>query len=180
MFPVMRRFKQEIPADEAREVLHTCSSGVLALAGANGYPYTVPLSYVFIENRLLFHGATEGYKMESLKKDNRASFCVIDRDDVVPERFATLYRSVVVFGRVNVITDDGEKKKALEAINAKYSPAFIEEGQKEIEKDWNRAVLLSFEIEQLTGKIDLQTMIERAREAREAAGETCPGKQIKE
>jgi nitroimidazol reductase NimA-like FMN-containing flavoprotein (pyridoxamine 5'-phosphate oxidase superfamily) len=172
----MRRFKQEIPEEEARDVLKFCNSGVLALAGANGFPYTVPLSYAFVENRLLFHGATEGYKMESLRKDNRASFCVIDRDDVVPERFSTVYRSVVVFGRVTILSDDTEKKKALEAINAKYSPAFVEEGKKEIEKDWNRAVLLSLEIEHITGKIDLQTMIERAREAREAAGETCPGK----
>jgi uncharacterized protein len=178
MFPVMRRFKQEIPSEEARDVLKSCSSGVLALAGENGYPYAVPLSYVLVDNRLLFHGATEGYKMECLKHNTRASFCVIDRDDVVPERFATLYRSVVVFGCVNIISDDADKKKALEAINTKYSPDYVEEGQKEIEKDWNRANLLALEIEHMTGKIDLQTMIGRAREARGASGETCPGKPV--
>lgn len=170
MFPEMRRFKQEIPADEAREVLKNNSSGVLALTGVNGYPYTVPLSYAFVENRLLFHGATDGNKMDCLQKDNRASFCVIDRDDVIPEKFATLYRSVVVFGRVSIITNDAEKRKALEAIISKYSLGFEKEGEKEIEKDWNRAVLFALDIEHMTGKIDLQTMIDRAREAREASG----------
>lgn len=176
MFPEMRRLKQEIPADEAIDVLKSCSAGVLAVTTENGYPYTVPMNYAYADNRLIFHCATEGYKLDCIRRDDRVSFCVIDHNEIVPEKFATIFRSVVVFGRVKMLTTDAEKQEALEVINAKYSPGLEVEGQKEIVRNWNRTVIFSVEIEHMTGKIDLQTMIERARIAREAAGETCPGK----
>lgn len=176
MFPEMRRMKQEISNEEAIEVLKTCSAGVLAVAGENGYPYTVPLNYAYADGRLLFHGATEGFKQRSMLRDNRVSFCVYDRNEIVPEKFSTIFRSVVIFGRVTMLTEDADKQKALEVINAKYSPGFEKEGQAEIERNWNRTILFAVDIEHITGKIDLQTMIERAREVREASGEACPGK----
>lgn len=176
MFPEMRRFKQEIPQEEAVEVLSSCSAGILAVNGINGYPYTIPLNYTFSDNRVYIHCATEGYKLDCLRADDRVSFCVIDRNEILPEKFATNYRSVVVFGRVRFITEDAEKQKALEAINAKYSPGLEEEGLKEIKRGWNRAILFAVDVEHMTGKIDLFTMIERSREEREASGEECPGK----
>jgi nitroimidazol reductase NimA-like FMN-containing flavoprotein (pyridoxamine 5'-phosphate oxidase superfamily) len=176
MFPEMRRIKQEISEEEAIDVLKSCSAGVLAVTAENGYPYTVPMNYAFAENRLIFHCATEGYKLDCIRRNDRVSFCVIDQNEIVPEKFSTIFRSVVVFGRVKILTGDAEKQEALEEINAKYSPGLETEGKKEIERNWNRTVLFVVEIDHMTGKIDLQTMIERARIAREAAGETCPGK----
>ncbi len=180
MFPEMRRFKQEISQEEAIEVLKSCSAGVLAVNGINGFPYTIPLNYTYSDNRVFIHCATEGYKLDCLRADDRVSFCVIDRNEIVPEKFGTIFRSVVVFGRARFITEDAEKQVALEAINAKYSPGLEEEGLKEIKRGWNRAILFTVEVEHMTGKIDLFSMIERSREEREAAGEACPGKKENE
>ncbi len=176
MFREMRRMKQGLPEEESIEVLKSCHTGVLAVAGDNGYPYTVPLSYVYVDGRILFHGALVGHKIDAIQRDDRVSFCVVDRDEVVPEKFATVYRSVVVFGRAHILTGDVDRRKALEAINAKYSPGLEEQGNAEIERNWNRVTIIAVEIEHITGKVDLQTMIERSRTAREDAGEECPGK----
>jgi len=176
MFPEMRRFKQEISKEESINILKSCSAGVLAVNGINGYPYTIPLNYTYVDNRIIIHCATEGYKLDCLRADDRVSFCVIDRNEIVPEKFGTIFSSVVVFGRVRFITEDTEKQFALEAINAKYSPGLKEEGLKEIKRGWNRTLLFAVDIEHMTGKIDLFTMIERSREEREGAGKACPEK----
>ncbi len=176
MFREMRRPKQELSKEEAIEVLKSCQTGVLAVAGENGYPYTVPMNYVYQDNRIIFHCAVEGYKLDSIKRDDRVSFCVIDQAEIIPEKFATRYRSVVVFGRMKIVEDDLQRRRGLEAINAKYSPGLETEGNREIDRSWKRVILVDLKIEHMTGKIDLFTMIERARTAREAAGEECPGK----
>jgi nitroimidazol reductase NimA-like FMN-containing flavoprotein (pyridoxamine 5'-phosphate oxidase superfamily) len=176
MFREMRRMKQQLPKEEAIAVLKSCSNGVLAVAGDDGYPYTVPMSYVYQDGRLLFHCAVEGHKLDAIRRDDRVSFCVVDREEVVPEKFATIFRSVIVFGRAKIVEDESERRHMLEAINAKYAPGLEAKGNVEIERNWNRVALVEVRIEHMTGKIDLATMIELARVAREAAGEECPPK----
>ncbi|NMB56125.1 MAG: pyridoxamine 5'-phosphate oxidase family protein [Leptolinea sp.] len=176
MFREMRRMKQELPKEEAIAVLESCSNGVLAVAGDDGYPYAVPMSYVYDDGRLIFHCAVEGHKLDAIRRDDRVSFCVVDREEVVPEKFSTIFRSVIVFGRAKIVDDESERRRMLEGINAKYAPGLESQGNMEIERNWNRVTLIEVRIEHMTGKIDLATMIERARAAREAAGEECPPK----
>ena len=52
MFRPMRRFKQQLSNEECEEILNNCKSGVLAVIGDNGYPYAVPLSYVYLNNKI--------------------------------------------------------------------------------------------------------------------------------
>lgn len=178
MFREMRRPKQALPDTEIVEVLKTCQTGVLAVTGENGYPYAVPMSYIYMDGCLIFHCATEGHKLDAIRRDDRVSFTVIERDVVVPEKFSTLYRSVIVFGRAKIVTDEGLKRRALEAINTKYSPGLEVEGNKEIERNWNRVTLVELKIEHMTGKIDLQTMIDRARASHQGSDVACPGSKI--
>ena len=49
MFRPMRRFKQQLSKEECEEILNNCKSGVLAIIGDSGYPYAVPLSYVYFK-----------------------------------------------------------------------------------------------------------------------------------
>ena len=60
MFRKIRRFKQEMPAEECRELLKTQVRGVLSLLGDDGYPYGLPIDYWYNEadGKLYFHGAT--------------------------------------------------------------------------------------------------------------------------
>jgi uncharacterized protein len=80
------------------------------------------------------------------------SFCVIDQDKIIPEKLTTLYRSVIIFGKAKILTDDAERQNALEYLAGKYSPAYQEEGEKEIQNEWNRVCLVEVAIEHMTGK----------------------------
>ena len=100
MYPEMRRKKQALDPAACGAILQAGTSGVLALSGADGQPYAVPLSYVYHAGKIYFHCAKAGRKLDLLDQNPRASFCVIGQDRVAPAKYTTLYRSVIVFGTV--------------------------------------------------------------------------------
>ncbi|NLA77117.1 MAG: 5-nitroimidazole antibiotic resistance protein, partial [Clostridiales bacterium] len=106
MFREMRRFKQQLAMAECENILARGTSGVLALNGDGGYPYAVPMSYVYDNGKIIFHSAREGHKYDAVLKSDRASFCVIDEDNVVPEKYTTYFRSVIAFGKIRILEDD--------------------------------------------------------------------------
>ncbi|MEG1540978.1 MAG: pyridoxamine 5'-phosphate oxidase family protein, partial [Oscillospiraceae bacterium] len=122
MFKEMRRMKQEMSKEDTQRVLERCSAGVLAVSDENGYPYALPMSYVYFEGKIYFHGAKQGHKIDAIMKNDKVSFCVIDKDEVVPEKYTTIYRSVIAFGRARILENDAERRSALEKITEKYSP----------------------------------------------------------
>lgn len=152
MFREMRRIKQLLPLDEARSILVNCTSGVLAVSGDDGYPYTVPVSYACEDDKIYIHSATEGHKIDGIKRNDKVSFCVIDKDEVQTKTFSTHYRSVTIFGRARILTDDEERRNALMCITEKYSPDNIEEGKQEMARNWDRVCLIEVKIEHMTGK----------------------------
>ncbi len=152
MFREMRRPKQSLSPEECIEILKNSTSGVLAVTGDDGYPYAVPLSHVYRDGKLFFHCAKEGHKIDAIQRNEKVSFCVIAQDEVIPEKFATNYRSVIVFGRVKILTGDRERREALEWLIEKYSPGYYEQGQQEIANDWLRVCVLEVRIEHMTGK----------------------------
>ena len=156
MFREMRRKKQLLSEAETIEILRSCTAGVLAVTGDNDYPYAVPLSYAYKDGELFFHFAKEGHKIDGIEKNNKVSFCVIKTDDVMQKTFTTHFRSVIVFGRARILTEDSEKKHALECLVEKYSPGYITEGQTEIERDWKRVNAAELEIEHMTGKAAIE------------------------
>ena len=103
MFRKMRRFKQQLSNDEALKILKNCKSGVLAVSGDDGYPYTIPLNFVYKDGKIYFHCAKNGHKLDAIKQNNKVSFCVIEKDEVDSEKLTTLFRSVVVFGKAEIM-----------------------------------------------------------------------------
>lgn len=97
------------------------SRGTLG-AGDDGYPYGVPISYAFDGSRIIIHSALAGHKVDAIAANPKVSLCIIDRDDVVPQEYTTYYRSVIVFGKARIIADEQEKRSALQAFAAKYTP----------------------------------------------------------
>ena len=67
MFRPMRRFKQALSPEECQAVLERGTSGVLALSGDGGWPYAVPLSYVYADGKLYFHSAKSGHKVDAIR-----------------------------------------------------------------------------------------------------------------
>ena len=129
MFREMRRGRQALPEEMCEAVLSRGSHGVLALAGDEGYPYAVPISYVYEGGKLYFHCARSGHKLDAIARCPKASFCVVDQDQVVPQEYTTYFRSVIAFGTIRVLADDGEKRRAIEALAVLYAPVVSQEGR---------------------------------------------------
>ena len=139
------------------------TSGVLAVSGDDGYPYAVPLSYVYDDGRLFFHCAPSGHKLDAIAGNEKASFCVIDQDHVVPEEYTTYYRSVIAFGRARVLKDEGEKRAALEKLAERYSPRQEEGRRAEIDKLFQQVCMVELAVEHLSGKEAMELAAEKER-----------------
>lgn len=152
MFREMRRFRQALTKEECRTLLDRGTHGVLAVAGEGGYPYAVPLSYARVEDKLIFHCAQSGHKLDVIRACNKASFCVVDQDRVVPEEYTTYYRSVIAFGTIRELAGE-EKRRAVEYLGRRYHPTDSDSHREGyIEKDFDRVCMLELAMERLTGK----------------------------
>lgn len=89
------------------------------------------------------------------------TFCVIEKDEVIQKTFTTHFRSVSVFGRARILIEDDERRYAIESLVEKYSPNYIEEGQREIGSEWNRLCLIEIKIEHITGKAAIEIVNNR-------------------
>ena len=165
MFREMRRHKQLLSAEDSAAVLNRGTSGVLALLGDDGYPYAVPLSYAFDGEKLFFHSAKAGHKLEAIRRCPKASFCVIDQDQIVPEEYTTYFRSVIAFGTIRELEEDGEKRATIEKLARKYAPNDTLDGMNAaIERDWAPLCMLEMTIDHMTGKEAIELV--KAKEAK--------------
>lgn len=152
MFRPMRRFKQELTKEEIEIILNKNTSGTLALSGDDGYPYSLPISYVYDNGVLYFHSAKTGHKIDAIRACNKASFSVIDQDVIVPEKFTTHFKSVLAFGRISILEDPEEISHAMHAIGTKYGTGNAEDLEKEVQKTAPAVCAIKMEIEHITGK----------------------------
>lgn len=152
MFREMRRKKQMLSTEECIAVLNRGTSGVLAVSGDHGYPYAVPISYVYHDSKLFFHCAKTGHKLDAIARNEKVSFCVIDQDKVTAEAFTTYFRSVIAFGKARALEDRAEKRAAIEILAAKYSPDHEQERLQEIDRTFDHLCIIELSIEHMTGK----------------------------
>lgn len=151
MFREMRRFKNGISKEDAIKMLEKSSNGVLSVCGDDGYPYGVPVSYTYLNNKIYFHGANTGHKLDAIKNNSKVSFTVVEKDDVQPAEFTTRFASTIVFGRAHIANEE-EKAEALEVIMMKYSKDFEKEGRAYIKSDWSKTTAVVIEIDHISGK----------------------------
>lgn len=155
MFREMRRTRQALPREACEDILRRQGTGVLAVHGDEGYPYAVPLNFVYLDGRLYFHCAKAGHKLDAIAGNEKVSFCVIGHDEVLAEKLTTLYRSVIVFGRASVVEDAGEKRAAVTALSQKLAPDLPQPQQRidaEIASDWEKLCIVRIDIDHMTGK----------------------------
>ena len=151
-FRQMRRKRQQLSQEESIAILQKATAGTLALLGDDDYPYAVPISYVYNEGKIYFHSALNGHKVDAIRKYDKASFCVIEQDDVQPEKYTTFFRSVIVFGRIHIIEDEKEKLEIVRMLGNRYNPNQDDALQNEIESGLSRLLAIRLDIEHLTGK----------------------------
>lgn len=160
MFREMRRSKQLLALEDTIAVMNRCTNGVLACLGDEGYPYAVPLSYVYANNKIYFHSAKEGHKVDAIIHNPKVSFTVIDEDKIVSEKYTTYYRSAIAFGKARIVEGD-EWYDAFKALVEKYSKDQPEaEKHKEI-TGCTKSLIIAIDIEHMTGKEALELV--RAR-----------------
>lgn len=151
-FKEMRRKRQQLSVEETKTLLNNATSGVLSLLDSNGYPYGVPISYVYADNKLFFHSAISGHKIDAIRHTDKASFTIISKDEVHPETFTTHFRSVICFGRVRIVEDTDEKLAALRLLGERYNPGNEQATDDEIKKSGDHVAVIEFAIEHITGK----------------------------
>lgn len=152
MFREMRRKKQMLSKEETLEILNRNTSGVLSVMGDDGYPYGVPVSYVYDEGRIYIHSAKSGHKADGVRNYPKACFTVIDMDRVVPEEYTTYFRSAIAFGKVGLVTEEEEKIKSLHLLGEKYNPGDEKGRMETIRKSGSRTEVIVFKVEHLSGK----------------------------
>ncbi len=163
MFREMRRARQKLAQETCEAILSNGKYGVLAVLGDEGYPYAVPLNYVYRNGCIVFHSAKAGHKVDALAASDKASFCVVDKDTVVPEEYTTYFRSVITFGRVRIIEDPVEKRAAIDALAQKYHPTDTAENRSAaIDREWAPLRMYELIIEHLSGKEAIELV--RAKE----------------
>ena len=159
----MRRHRQQLSVEECIGILQKATSGTLALLGDGGYPYAVPISFVYDDGKLYFHSAMSGHKVDAIRSCNKASFCVIDQDSVRPAEYTTYFRSVIAFGRIRIVEDEAEKLVIARLLGNRYNPDQEEALQEELEHGLARMLAIRLDIEHLTGKEAIELMRIRAK-----------------
>lgn len=152
MPPAMRRRKQELSREEAVRIMESGAYGVLGTAGTDGWPYAVPLSYAWLDGRIVFHCAPEGHKMDALRAEARVSFAVVGSNEVRPEDYTNVYTSAIAFGTARIIEDDAEKRALCRAFALRYCAGLEEGVEEEIDKLIGRTALVAIDVERLSGK----------------------------
>ena len=149
----MRRTKQETTHEECVRVLTQEKRAVLAVNGDNGYPYAVPVNFYYDsdENRIYFHCAKAGHKLDSMLADDRVCFTVHD-EGFRKEDWSYHVTSVIIFGRAKVMDDEVKMREKIKLFGMKYYPTEAEVDE-EIRKDFSRVNLVEITIEHMTGKL---------------------------
>jgi hypothetical protein len=106
MFREMRRNKQLLSMEDTISVMDRCTNGVIACLGDDDYPYAVPVSYVYFNEKIYFHSAKAGHKIDAVAKNPKVSFAVIDEDTIVSKEYTSYFRSVIAFGKARIAEGD--------------------------------------------------------------------------
>ena len=152
MFRDLTRKKQALSIEECKEILKQEVRGVLAVNGDDGYPYALPINYYYDEanNKIYFHSGKHGHKIDAIKSSDKVSFCVYDKGYKREGHWSLNIKSVVIFGRINVI-DDWTEELMVEF--CKRFTSDMEYINNEIKNFKSNTAVLCLDIEHMTGKL---------------------------
>lgn len=154
MFRDMLRAKQQLSQDECIEILKQELRGVLSVLGDDDYPYGMPINHFYCEEdgKLYFHGGKKGHKIDAVKKHDKASFCVYDSGYRREGEWALNIRSVIVFGRIEMIEDYDRMLEISRQLSYKFTQdsAYIDH---EIMHSGPGTLMFALKPEHMTGKL---------------------------
>ncbi len=153
MFREIRRKKNEIPFAAAKELLRNNRRAAFAVNGDDGYPYAIPINFYYeeSENKIYFHGAKGGHKLDAILRDPKV--CLTTWDDGVLEEGDWAYHvsSCVVFGKAGIVEDPEIAREKAVKFARKYYPT-EEEIAEVMAGSFSRVNVYVIEIEHISGK----------------------------
>ncbi|MDO5440476.1 MAG: pyridoxamine 5'-phosphate oxidase family protein [Erysipelotrichaceae bacterium] len=153
MFRPILKNKNALDNDSILKILKGERRGTLAINGDSGYPYAIPINFLYDEknNKIYFHSARIGYKVDLLKKDDKVCFTVFGNEIIKDERWAPYMSSVVIFGKCKVVNNKDEAINILRRFALKYylNSEMVDE---EIRKHHNNVLMFEISIDYITGK----------------------------
>lgn len=154
MFRNLTRVKQQLSHEETISLLRSQLRGVLSLIGDDGYPYGLPIDHWYNDSDgcLYFHSGPAGHKIDAMKRCSKASFCVYDQGFRKDGDWALNIKSVIVFGRIEILEDHEKAIEMTRQLSLKYTSdlAYIE---KEIRLYGHEVLVFRLVPEHITGKI---------------------------
>jgi nitroimidazol reductase NimA-like FMN-containing flavoprotein (pyridoxamine 5'-phosphate oxidase superfamily) len=154
MFRTMRRSVQALSREEMIDLLKKETRGVMSVQGDDGYPYGFPINHYYDEeaNKIYIHGANFGHRVDAVKRDPKVSYCVFGQDYQKEGDWAKYVKSVIVFGKAELIEDKDEIVRISRLLCDKF-PCPQEYVEHEIEKDTPRTLVIAIDIEDINGKL---------------------------
>lgn len=156
-YEIRRKNREMKDRKEILQLLDAAEYAVISMVDGDGVPYGIPINFAREGDRLIFHCATEGRKLECLRFHPRVSLCVVGRTRVLPGQFTTEYESVIVEGMAEIVEDERRKIDDLMVLCRKYSPGHLEAAKKAIEKSLHRTAIFEIRIESMAGKAKRNT-----------------------
>ena len=148
----MHKKERQVSDERAKEMLLEATEGTLAMHGDDGYPYALPMNYVYLNGAIYIHTADYGYKIDALKANQKVCFSVIVRSKIAPELYTTRYESVVATGDAEFIEDEAERQLVMETIVDRFSPGLREGVMKFIKAAIARTAIIKINIREMKGK----------------------------
>lgn len=100
--------------------------GRLATINNDGYPYIVPVHFVYLEGKIYIHGSTKGSKIDNIARNSKVSFEVEFMDQIIPAQMPcyanTTFTSVIITGQAGLTKDEELKQTVLNLFVDKYLP----------------------------------------------------------
>lgn len=152
-FRALRRTKNAITIEAAKDLLQQEKRAVLAVNGDNGYPYAIPINYYYDREagKIYFHGAKSGHKAEALQRCDKVCLTVYGNERPVEGDWAPTLQSTVVFGRCAVMEKNAEAFDKLRTMALRYYPTAAEVDA-EIQSSGNAVQIFEITIEHICGK----------------------------
>lgn len=151
MFRPMKREKQALSELEINHIMSSCKTGVLACLGDEGYPYALPLNYVYYHGKVYFHSAKSGHKIDAIMNNPKVSFAVVAEDKIVSEAYTTYFSSVIGFGRARFAEGD-EWVEGFKALVEKYSGDQPAKEKHDAVMNCKQTQIIAIDFEHITGK----------------------------
>lgn len=140
--------------EQVTEILVKAPVGSLATITENGYPYIVPVHFIYHEGKIYIHGLAKGQKISNILANEKVCFEIYDMKglilDEAPCDVNTEYESVVILGTAAIVKDINLKESVMNKIVEKYTPHL---SGTELPDNMVRSTgVIEISIKELTGK----------------------------